>query len=723
MARFLAIVLQCLLVISTADKGVPAVQKVIQMLGNMQAKVKEEQNSEEVAFAEFKTWCEMESGDLKKQISENGQEIERLGASIGKLGSEIKTLGEEIGTLQEELASNDADKTKETEQREKDRAAFLEEEKDYSESVDALDRAIAIMSKENYDRPAASASLLQVSQSSRMPEKVKSIIAAFVGMGEDPLGGMDYQAPEANGYEYQSGGIIEMLKKLQDDFRGKLGETQKEEMNSQHAFNMIVMDLTDSIENKNRAIEEKTAEKASKTEQKAADDKSLQATIGLKASNEKTFKEMSTECEEKNMSYQEKQQLRKEEIEAIGKAMEIMQSPDVMGSTEKHLSLAQVGASRSLVQLRGGESLGTQGVHRRIREFLEHEGQRLHSKSLTLLSEKMAADPFVKVKKMIDTMITRLLEEANQDAQHEGFCDTEMGKNKITRTKLSEDIDALSASIDEGKATILKLSEEIATLTKEVEELDKFMGEATSMRNAEKAKNKETVDDAKAGQTAVAAATAVLKDFYEKASTATGFIQLSSKTQGDPRAFGLKTGVKMGTDEWDSLANPNFKGSVDTGTEVHVDTGHKEGMQTFGEKETGKQDEANFGVLALMEIIQSDFANLQSDTESAEAAAAEAYERFMVEANKNKAMKLKKTDMDEADKTAAEAKLQTDTADLKATQDELLAADRYYEKLVPQCIDQGQTFEERTAARKAEIDSLKEALKLLGSPDIATSSL
>jgi len=361
-------------------------------------------------------------------------------------------------------------------------------------------------------------------------------------------------------------------------------------------------------------------------------------------------------------------------------------------------------------------------VHRRIREFLEHEGQRLHSKGLTLLSEKMAADPFVKVKQMIDTMITRLLEEANQDSQHEGFCDTEMGKNKITRTKLSEDIDALSASIDEGKATILKLSEDIATLTKEVEELDKFMGEATSMRNAEKAKNKETVDDAKAGQTAVAAATAVLKDFYEKASTATGFIQLS-KTQNDPRAFGLKTGVKMGTDEWDSLANPNFKGSVETGTEVHVDTGHKEGMQTFGEEETGKQDEAKFGVLALMEIIQSDFASLQSDTESAEAAAAEAYERFMVEANKNKAMKLKKTEMDEADKIAAEAKLQTDTVDLKATQDELLAADRYYEKLVPQCIDQGQTFEERTGARKAEIDSLKEALKLLESPDIATSSL
>merc|ERR1719188_1502899 len=171
----------------------------------------------------------------------------------------------------------------------------------------------------------------------------------------------------------------------------------------------------------------------------------------------------------------------------------------------------------------------------------------------------------------------------------------------------------------------------------------------------------------------------------------------------------------MGSDEWNALANPNFEGSVDTG--------HKEGMQTFGETEYGKQDEAEYGVLALLEVIQADFANLQHDTEASEAQSAEAYERFMVEARKNKATKMKKIELDEADKASAEAKLQTDTADMKATQDELLAADRYYEKLVPQCIDRGMTFEERTAARAAELASLKEALKILESPDVETSSL
>merc|ERR1711998_687435 len=63
------------------------------------------------------------------------------------------------------------------------------------------------------------------------------------------------------------------------------------------------------------------------------------------------------------------------------------------------------------------------------------------------------------IKKLIDDMITRLLEEANADAEKEGWCDTEMGKSKVTRDKLTEEIDGLDAAIVDGKATIMKLRE------------------------------------------------------------------------------------------------------------------------------------------------------------------------------------------------------------------------------------------------------------------------
>jgi len=501
---------------------------------------------------------------------------------------------------------------------------------------------------------------------------------------------------------------------LQDDFRKQLGTTQKEEMNSQHAYNMAASDHKDFIENSERAVDEMGKEKNRKTEQKALDTKQKQATEGVKAENEKTLSEMTTECTEKRLSFQEKQQLRAEEIEAIAKAIEILSSSEVSGNAEKYLALPQ----RKGASLAQAGSLRASGVHRRVREFLEHEGERLKSQRLVMLAEKVMADPFAKVKSMIDAMITRLLEEANQDAQHEGFCDTEMGKNKITRTKLSEDIDGLEAAIESGKATIESLAADTAQLTAEVAELEKAVAEATALRTDEKAKNKETIADAQSAQKAVAAATAVLKDFYAKASTATALVQQRAGAP-DPRNWGLKTSVKMGTEEWDALANPDFKGTEGNNYAGALDSGHKEGMQTFGETEKGQQDEASYGVLGLLEIILADFANLEADTSAAEAAAQKAYERFMVECKESKATKEKKIELNSADQASAEAKLQEDTADLKATQDELLAADRVYEKLVPQCIDQGMTWEERVAARQAEIDSLKEALKLLSQSDIA----
>jgi hypothetical protein len=689
--------------VTQSARSVAGVQKVIAMLTDMSATAKKEKNDEEIAFGKFTIWCKQETASLAKEIKENGETIESLETEIEKLVQDVAGLGDAIAELDDNVATYTADLKSETVQREKDHAAFLEEEKDYSESVDALERAIAVMSKQDYDRPA----LLQLSEDERLPAKAKSVVAALLGMTGEKADPMDYAAPEANAYEFQAGGIVDLLKKLLAEFTAKLGQCQKEEMNSKHAYDMVVADLTDSIENSEKEIEEKTIEKEQKTEKAAQNKKQLAATVADKAENGKLLKSTQAECSEKKLSFAEKQKLRTEELEAIAKAIEILSSDDVSGNAEKYLALAQSRKSTSFVQA-GSQN---QGIRHRIHDFLAEEGRRKHSQGLALLAQQISADPFAKVKKLIDDMITRLLEEAEEDAKHEGFCDKEMGKSKITRNKLTEDIDGLDAAIEEGKATIQKLADDTATLTKEVEALVKSMTEATELRKNEKETNKITVEDAQAAQKAVAAATAVLKDFYEKAATATALVQ--AKTP-NPRQWGLKTGVKMGTDEWNALANPNFKGKVDTG--------HKEDMQTFGESYDGQQDEAKYGILALLEVIASDFANLEADTTATEEASQKAYEDFMAESKKNKSVKEKKIEMNTSDKAAAEAKLQEDIADLKSTQDELLAAERYYKKLVPQCIDQGMTWDERVKARESEVASLKQALEILSQGDIATSA-
>merc|ERR1719343_1015775 len=122
--------------------------------------------------------------------------MEGLTAEIGKLQSDATSLGESIAKLQTDLSGFEADKKEATEQRAKDNAAFLAESQDYSESVDALERAIAVLMKESYDRPAAAAALVQLSDHPSMPNKARSILAAFVGM--DSMGDSALEAPEAN---------------------------------------------------------------------------------------------------------------------------------------------------------------------------------------------------------------------------------------------------------------------------------------------------------------------------------------------------------------------------------------------------------------------------------------------------------------------------------------------------------------------------------------------
>jgi len=684
-----------------------AVQKVIQMLQDMQATAKKEKHEEEVKYADFETFCVQETADLKESIKKAEEQIELLTSEIEKLTSDVGVLGEEIAKLQSDVASFEADVKAQTSQREKEHADFVAESTDYAESIDAIDRAIIVLTKNAADKKQAHLSLMQVSQLAILPERMKAMVAAFMAVMDSDEDGQAPTPPEANAYENQSGGIVDMLKNLQDDFRKKAKECEKAEMNAKHAFDMIIQDLTDSISRANSDIEEKTAEKEKKIEQIAQDKSMLAATITDKEEDTKTLSDLEAECSQKGESFKEKQQLRAEEIEAIGKAIEILQSNAVSGAAEKHLDLVQ--KFSSLVQVSSNGAATITGIRHHIQDFLAGEAGRLHSRRLGLLAEKLAADPFAKVKKLIDDMITRLLEEANADAEQKGFCDKELGTNKITRDKLTSEIDELDAAIEEGKALIIKLTEDIATLTKEVAEIDAAVEEATKLREEEKAKNALTIEEAKAAQDAVQAATSVLKEFYAKAAQATALLQKSSE---HPSSSFLSRHIKIGSDDWQALANPNFEGTVDKG--------HKEGMQTFGETYKGQQDEAG-GVLAMLEVIMSDFANVESETMANEAQAAKAYDDFMVDMKKTKAVKTKNIEMFTADKVAAESKLQTDTKDIKATQDELLAADRYFEKLKPQCIDAGVSYEDRVKAREAEIASLKQALEILSSSGPSTS--
>jgi len=663
--RFFAITVLCLCAHVGHASEVTPVQKVIQLLQGMLENGKKEKHSEQVQFAAYKQFCDDTTVEKKRAIEEANEHIDVLKADIQKYTADAARLTKEIAEHDEDISVWNGDIKAATNVRDIEKADYDATHKDYSESIDALQRAIAVLKKQAYDRKQASfAQVSALKELNLIPAEAKKAIDAF--LQEDPEG-LAVSAPEANAYDFQSSGVIEMLEKLLDKFIDERTVLEKEEMNSKHAYDMLMQDLNAQIAQATQDRDEKAESKAKKLQAKADAEGDLKDTTTTRDADVKYLADLTATCEQKASDFESRQQLRADEIVAIEKAIEIISSEAVQGNSEKYLpQFVQKSAQKvSFAQLRADSAQ----AQARVAKYLEAQAKKLNSRVLSAIAARVSDDPFRKVKKMIKDLITRLMEEANEEAEHKGWCDTELSTNEQTRKEKTDAVETLHAEIDQLEASIAKLTEDIGELTKAVAELDAAMAKATTLRQEEKATNTETIKDSEEAQTAVAQALVVLKEFYAKAGDATALLQ-----QPAPEIF---------------------------------DSPYK-GMQS-----------ENGGVVGMLEVIESDFARLESDTKAAEATAQKEYDTFMTDSKVDKAQKTTDIEHKTAKKQDEEQAKTTKEKDLEGTQKELDAALAYFDKLKPSCVDSGVSYEDRVGRRKEEIESLQEALRILNGEDIA----
>merc|ERR1719213_137149 len=103
-------------------------------------------------------------------------------------------------------------------------------------------------------------------------------------------------APEANAYEFQSGGVVAMLEKLLHKFEDELFALEKAEMNANANYEMLAQKLTALIKDGKDAIASKTTSKVERLEAAAAAKGELETTLAAKAEDEKTLSDTKAEC-------------------------------------------------------------------------------------------------------------------------------------------------------------------------------------------------------------------------------------------------------------------------------------------------------------------------------------------------------------------------------------------------------------------------------------------
>jgi len=631
------------------SSAVSPVQKVLEMMDEMKAKCVKGKQEEVVTFTKFQAFCQDTAKEKLKAIADAKESIAQLSADIMTYDSDATVLAEEIAKLDESIAAAESNLAAAQGQRDKEKADFTALLGEYESNIADLQGATSkIQTMMSSVKSASAASLIQL-----IPAKtqVKDMIKAFFDLPENKVKALldtgNGQDPATPVYESQAGGVVELMKNLEKKLVSEKTELQQQEAKSVGAFNMIAQTLNDQISSQTSTRDKKLADKQAAEKSSAMSAGQKADTSAALASDEEYLKDLQMDCAEKAKEFEAKQKLRAGELEALNKAIGIISGPAVtkVGFVQKkHRASA-------LVQLRSSGSAPTQ---QRVQAYLLAAGQKLNSNILSALAMRVSQDPLAKVKKMIQDMVYKLMEEANEEAEHKGFCDTEMGTNKNTRDAKSSKVEELTASIKEMTADAEMLTSEAAGLTDEVLALDTAVSEASALRSSESAKNKQTISDAVAAKEATQAALKVLKDFYGGAAS---LIQTSAKT------------------------NTKTKGAE--------------------------------AILGMLEVILSDFERLESETTNDEATGADSHEKFLIESKKSKAVmntdiKHKQNEVTRLTSETAEAK-----KELKLTQEELDAALEYFEKLKPSCVSAGESYEERVARRKAEIESLSDALEIL----------
>jgi len=689
--------------VRAAQGQVTAVQKVIQMLQGMLAKGKEEKHNEQVQFSQYSQFCSDVEREKSQAVKSADEAIDMLKANIELAESTAETLGREINELDGQVATWQADQKAATKVREMERADYAEAHKEYTETIDAIGKATIVLKAKAYNTPQAKEEAVALlSKDAKLGAAVGRgaagrALLAFLAAAQDPAEAalrsvsaakmtqplkallQSSRGPEADAYayEFRSGDIIDMLNKLKDKFAEERSALEKEELNRRHAYELLSGDLKNSVSNAEDARSAKVQQKA-KSLQSAAQMKSdLADTTSTRADDAKYLSEMTSQCKQKASDFEERQKLRTDEITALEKAIEILSSSKVQATSERATAalLQRRMAGRHVALLQVGSS-GASPAMAKAALFLDDRAERLGSGILQKLAAHMREDPFAKVKKMIQDLIVRLQEAQGEEAQHNTWCKSELATNEQVRTDRTTQVERLSSEIETKKSQISKLAAEITQLTQQLAESDQETAKMTKLRQEEKAENEKTIKDAQDAQAAVEQAITLLKEFYATAGEATALVQ--KKRQEPPAIF-----------------DSPYRGM---GAE-------------------------NGGVIAMLEVIQSDFARLESSTSASEATSQNEYDRQMSDSAVLKAQMQKDVEHKNVLKQQATQAVNDMTNDLQSAQKELDAANAYFDKLKPSCLESGVSAEERAQRRQEEIESLQEALRILNGEDLATTAL
>lgn len=672
------------------DNRVGPVQKVVQLLGELEQKIIKNGEAEDKAFVAYSDWCKTGAQEKGFEIKTATAEIEDLKATIDQAAANIETSTSKIEDTAASIATSTSDLTAATEIREKEHAEFTATEAELVDAVDTLERATNIL-----QRKFRNSALVQAKVNSKDVQNLVHTLGAIVdaaglslhdrqtltalaqrgdaddGSDDDA----DLGAPAPKAYESHSESIIDVLEDLKQKAETELTDVRRAEASARHNYEMLKQSLEDQMKVDNKEMVEAKTAKASATETKAVAEGDLAVEEKTLADAKEVLANMASDCAETARDHEASVASRAEELKALAAAKQALQdmTSGAVSVTYNSAFFLQVDGSRHALSgsnLRSRADLANFEVVNLIRKLAKAQ----HSAALTQLAGRISAamkdgassgdDPFAKVKALISEMIERLVKEAGEEAEHKAYCDKEMAETKQKMDELKYDLQKLNSKIDKASAESANLKAEVATLSKELAEMATQQAEADKIRQEEHKVYLQEKSDLEQGIEGVRLALKVLRDYYaaepEASAAAAAMFQQPAKPETHTSASGAGTTI-----------------------------------------------------IGMLEVVESDFAKAAASNEVEEQSAATAYEKLSMENRVSKAMKEQDVKYKTKEAAALDKSITEFASDRDSAQSELDAVLEYSANIRGMCIAKPESYEERKGRREQEIAGLKEALSIL----------
>merc|ERR1719387_2113893 len=351
-----SLIIHAVLCLAVAEQTNP-IQKVIELISSLEAKLIKEGEAEEKAYKEFFEWCDDAAAKKKFEVKTATAEKEKLEATIAKAISDSDEATASIEQLAASIAENQANIENATLIRDKEHSDFAASEKELMDAIDMLDRAIGILEREMkgsslLQKPLDTSSIQKLIQSvsvvidaaSFSADDKQKLMALIQNKDNDDDGDMELGAPDPEAYKSHSGGIVDTLEDMKAKAEAQLAEERKAEANAQHNYDMLKQGLVDEIAADNHQKAEAEAIVTEAAETKAAAEGDLAVTVKDLELAKEVLANIGSDCMEKATDHDVSLKGRAKELKALAEAKKILQSM-ATGATAQTYSFLQLGSA------------------------------------------------------------------------------------------------------------------------------------------------------------------------------------------------------------------------------------------------------------------------------------------------------------------------------------------------------------------------------------------